>query len=218
MQDLKTVLTLGVIILFLYLLFQHQCNASKAKRTNKTNNEQDLDELNNMLEHMEDVNLPQNNEMGENNTHKNVSYADGNRGNNVNNANFDKYFNNESILTNNGNNDEFNPMDETNGNFSSYEQQEERKNNQDVSPADLFDPDRYLPKENYDDWLETQPDAIDVKNRHLINTVKPIGVISQTNRNASHDLRSAPPCPKFVVSPWQQSTIEPDTNIKAGSW
>jgi len=36
----------------------------------------------------------------------------------------------------------------------------------------------------------------------------------QTLKNASWDLRAAPPNPKFNVGPWLQSTIEPDYNIK----
>ena len=38
--------------------------------------------------------------------------------------------------------------------------------------------------------------------------------VGQSLKNATYDLRSAPPNPKFVVSPWQNSTIEPDYNIK----
>jgi len=43
-----------------------------------------------------------------------------------------------------------------------------------------------------------------------------IGVptINSTKRNAAHDIRGTIPCPKFVVSPWNNSTIEPDINIK----
>ena len=60
------------------------------------------------------------------------------------------------------------------------------------------------------------PDAISVKNRHLINISKPIGVntIGTSLRNPSHDIRGTPSCPKFVISPWLQSSIEPDHNLK----
>ena len=60
------------------------------------------------------------------------------------------------------------------------------------------------------------PEPISAKHRHLINVSRPVGVntIGNSLRNASWDLRGSPPCPKFVVSPWQQSTIEPDYNIK----
>ena len=81
---------------------------------------------------------------------------------------------------------------------------------------ELFKLDDLLPQEVHSDWFEVMPEPISVKNRHLINVSKPIGIntIGTSQKNASWDLRGSPPCPKFVVSPWLQSSIEPDTNIK----
>ena len=42
-----------------------------------------------------------------------------------------------------------------------------------------------------------------------------IDTIGQSRKNASHDLREAPTCPKFNTGPWNNSTIEPDYNIKS---
>ena len=42
-----------------------------------------------------------------------------------------------------------------------------------------------------------------------------IDTIGQSKKNASYDLREAPPCPKFTIGPWNNSTIEPDYNIKS---
>jgi hypothetical protein len=39
-----------------------------------------------------------------------------------------------------------------------------------------------------------------------------INTVGQTLRNANRQLRSEPPNPQSVVSPWLQSTIEPDIN------
>ena len=74
-----------------------------------------------------------------------------------------------------------------------------------------------LPKEVNNDWFDVQPEPVAVKNRHLINVTKPIGIntIGTSKKNASYDLRENVPCPKFTVSPWLQSSIEPDNNIKA---
>ena len=49
-----------------------------------------------------------------------------------------------------------------------------------------------------------------------VNTIEKIGVDTQgsSKKNASQDLRGNVPCPKFVISPWNNSTIDPDTNIK----
>ena len=41
-----------------------------------------------------------------------------------------------------------------------------------------------------------------------------VNTVGQSLKNPSYDLRAAPACPKFTVSPWGQSTIEPDFNIK----
>jgi hypothetical protein len=41
-----------------------------------------------------------------------------------------------------------------------------------------------------------------------------IDTVGQSRKNATYDLRAAPPNPKFVVSPWSNSTIEPDYNTK----
>ena len=38
--------------------------------------------------------------------------------------------------------------------------------------------------------------------------------VGSTKKNATYDLRGNVPCPKFSVSPWNNSTYEPDYNIK----
>jgi len=77
-----------------------------------------------------------------------------------------------------------------------------------------------LPNEVNKDWFETDFShaQVNVNNDNLVVTDKyVIGVntVGQSLKNPSYDLRSAPPCPKFTVSPWNQSTIEPDFNIKS---
>jgi hypothetical protein len=79
---------------------------------------------------------------------------------------------------------------------------------------EIFDPDDYLPHNKQHDWYEDIPEVIDVKNRHLINIYKQIDMNTIGTRfNQSIDIREAV-CPKFAVSPWLQSTSEPDTNVK----
>jgi len=58
-----------------------------------------------------------------------------------------------------------------------------------------------------------------IENENLLagaSTQSKIGIDTQgqTLKNASWDLRAAPPNPKFNVGPWNISTIEPDYNIK----
>jgi len=85
-----------------------------------------------------------------------------------------------------------------------------------MNDEDIFKSEEYLAKETNQNWFEVPPEPISIKNRHLINISRPIGVntIGNSLRNPSYDLRGSPPNPKFIVSPWMQSTIEPDLNIK----
>ena len=47
---------------------------------------------------------------------------------------------------------------------------------------------------------------------HLMQRNMPFGIntVAQSLRNPSYDLRSEAPNPQTVVSPWNQTTIEPD--------
>lgn len=136
-------------------------------------------------------------------------------------ADWDDYFDhNNNVIGNSqtGNNDRFLPMDESSGNLAIFKNKGRNTcgSNQNCEPEDLFDVDKYLPQEVNDDWFEVQPEPISVKNRHLINITKPIGIntIGTSLRNASYDVRGVPSSPKFAVSPWLNSSIEPDTNLK----
>jgi hypothetical protein len=79
-----------------------------------------------------------------------------------------------------------------------------------------------LPKSSKDDWFDMPYDnkqMMRIENENLLAgtaTQARIGIDTQgqTLKNASHDLRAAPPNPKFNVGPWFISTIEPDYNIK----
>ena len=74
-----------------------------------------------------------------------------------------------------------------------------------------------LPQEKEKDWFETI-ETVDVKNSHLINIYRPIGAntIGSTHKAAIYDIRGLDKavCPKFVVSPWLQSSYEPDRSSK----
>jgi hypothetical protein len=136
-------------------------------------------------------------------------------------SDWDSFFDhNNNVFSNSqtGENDKFLPVDETNGGFAVFKSKGRATcgSNQNCEPEDLFDVDKYLPQEVNDDWFEVQPEPISVKNRHLINITKPIGIntIGTSLRNASHDIRGAPSNPKTVISPFLNSSIEPDVNLK----
>lgn len=146
---------------------------------------------------------------------KRINYADGVRGN-FGNSEWMQYFDQVSDLTNNIDqykNDNFQPNEAPN-NAQAMQRLYNKKGLE--KPEDMFDADKFLPKDIRDDWFEVMPEPISVKNRHLINITRSIGIntIGSSLRNPSLDIRGAPSNPKFTVSPWCQSTIEPDINIK----
>lgn len=76
-----------------------------------------------------------------------------------------------------------------------------------------------LPKDVNKDWFETDFSnaQVNVDDNNLVVTdryIVGVNTVGQSLKNASYDLRAAPPNPKMTVSPWLQSTIEPDFNIK----
>jgi hypothetical protein len=77
----------------------------------------------------------------------------------------------------------------------------------------------YLPKEINDDWFNTDFSQAKFKlnDDKLINTEKyiiGINTVGQSLKNASYDIRGSINVPKFSVSPWNNSTTEPDYNLK----
>lgn len=152
--------------------------------------------------------------------YKKSSYSGARRGS-LGPSEWDAYFDHNNNIIGNaqtGDNDKFLPMDESNGEFAVFKSGGRATcgSNQNCQPEDLFDVDKYLPQEVNDDWFEVQPEPISVKNRHLINITKPIGIntIGSSMRNASYDIRGTPACPKFIVSPWNNSNIDGDVNLK----
>jgi hypothetical protein len=99
-----------------------------------------------------------------------------------------------------------------NNQFTNTTDRVQNKNSQ----SNLFDLNNLMPQQTNPDWFEVIPDPISVNNRHLINVTRPVGIntVGTSLRNPSYDIRGSPACPKFVVSPWNQSSIDPDINLK----
>ena len=77
----------------------------------------------------------------------------------------------------------------------------------------------FLPNEINDEWFETDFSLAkyQLNDDKLINTERyiiGINTVGQSLKNASYDIRGTIPNPKFVVSPWGNSTYEPDFNLK----
>jgi hypothetical protein len=94
------------------------------------------------------------------------------------------------------------------------------KNNQypkDCFPKDQLTPEELLPGDANSTWAQVNPAGQgELGDQNFLNAGYHVGVntVGQTLRNANTQLRSEPPNPQHKVSPWLQSTIEPDTNRK----
>jgi len=89
------------------------------------------------------------------------------------------------------------------------------------TPSDIkdqFDSNKMLPNEIEQDWFDVEPllTTKKIRGTHLLHPKVHMGVntVGSSLRNGTHDLRGDIPNPKIYVSPWLNSTIEPDTNIK----
>lgn len=146
--------------------------------------------------------------------YKRSNYIEGKRGNSDMNM-MDDFFENGTtshLAQNHPTNDAFGPHDIVTEQYAGY-----KPGQKPPSDEDMYDITNYQPKEQKSDWFDILPEPVSVKNRHLINVTRPIGVntISSTLKNPSYDIRGTPPCPKYTASPWNQSSIEPDTNMKS---
>lgn len=88
----------------------------------------------------------------------------------------------------------------------------------DCYPKDQLTPKDLLPQDPNSTWAQVNPSGQgELKDQNFLNAGYHVGIntVGQTLRNANLQLRSEPPNPQMKVSPWQQSTIEPDTNRRA---
>jgi hypothetical protein len=140
--------------------------------------------------------------------YKKVSYA-GNVRDQSGTQNLDDFFDIGNPLNENENADYY-PNDEGNA-LAAYSGSPRKE----LSDEEKFNASALLPKEEKQDWFDdVTPQKI--KNRHLINIYRPIGVntVITSRKNPSLDLRGNPVNPKTFVSPFLNSSIEPDVNAR----
>lgn len=80
-------------------------------------------------------------------------------------------------------------------------------------PKDTLKSSDLLPGDANSVWAQVNPSGQgSLGDQNLLNSSYHIGIntVGQTLRNASHQLRSEYPNPQIKVSPWMQTTIEPD--------
>lgn len=126
---------------------------------------------------------------------------------------------------NNGESEELVQPGEALGNNSDYEAVDSEdvnntKDNQypkDCFPKDQLNPEDLLPTDDSSKWAQVNPKAPgELGDQNFLEAGHHIGVntVGQTLRNANMQIRSEPPNPQMKVSPWLQTTIEPDSNRK----
>ena len=84
-------------------------------------------------------------------------------------------------------------------------------------PKEMLTPEELKPQDNSSLWAQVNPEGEgSLKGRSFLQAGHHIGIntVGQTMRNANLQLRSEPPNPQVLVSPWNQTTIEPDVNRK----
>ena len=85
----------------------------------------------------------------------------------------------------------------------------------DCFPRDKLTPEDLLPGDSNSQWAKVNPSGQgELKDQNFLDAGYHVGVntVGQTLRNANLQIRSEPPNPQVKVSPWLQTTIEPDTN------
>lgn len=86
----------------------------------------------------------------------------------------------------------------------------------DCFPKDKLTADDLLPKDAANNkWAQVNPAGQgELKNKNFLTAGYHVGVntIGSTLRNSNMQLRSEPPNPQSKVSPWNQTTINPDLN------
>jgi hypothetical protein len=81
------------------------------------------------------------------------------------------------------------------------------------SRGTISDPADLLPKDTNSQWAQLNPaGGADFKNVNLLKAGYNIGIdtVGSSLRNANLQVRSEPPNPTTIVSPWLNTTIEPD--------
>lgn len=82
-------------------------------------------------------------------------------------------------------------------------------------PKDVLNSADLLPRDANSLWAQVAPNGQGaLTDQNFLTAGYHIGIntVGQTLRNANRQLRSEPPNPQVKVSPWNQTTVEPDIN------
>ena len=93
----------------------------------------------------------------------------------------------------------------------------ESMTNQGCFPKEQLTAQELLPNNESSTWAQVNPSGSgNLKDKNFLQAGHHIGInsVGQTLRNSNLQLRSEPPNPQVIVSPWMQTTINPDMNRK----
>jgi len=151
------------------------------------------------------------NTVNNNNNNNNVNASLGDGDENVSFKNLDE--SPKNIVSNEGVNNN------SNGNTrNEQENQEMGRLPSECYPKDTLTPDDLLPQDANSTWAQTVPAGQgSLGDQNFLNAGFHVGIntVGQSLRNANLQLRSEPANPQVKVSPWLQTTIEPDVNRRA---
>ena len=112
----------------------------------------------------------------------------------------------------NGEDNSSNDMD-----YLSMDENFKNERNNSNFPKEQLNADDLLPNDDSSLWAQVNPSGEgSLKDRNFLQSGYHIGIntVGQTLRNANQQLRSEPANPQVKVSPWLQTTIEPDMGRK----
>jgi hypothetical protein len=124
----------------------------------------------------------------------------------------------ESTMMPSGSNPEAEPYNPEYSDYASIEGNVPEVPSSECYPKDILSPEELLPKDAQSQFAENTPSSQGaLEDQNYLNAGFHIGVntVGQSLRNANRQIRSEPPNPQVKVSPWLQSTIEPDINRRS---
>jgi len=107
---------------------------------------------------------------------------------------------------------------EPNASYKALNEDDELVGGADCFPKDKLAAQELLPTDANSQWAKVNPDGQgELGDQNFLTAGYHLGVntVGQSLRNANLQIRSEPANPQVKVSPWQQSTIEPDNNRKS---
>jgi hypothetical protein len=216
MQDfLKIFLVLLVAGLLYYLVFSYYKKKNNMERYTKQNA---TEKYTNQVANNALVN---NNASVNNNAlvNNNASINNNASVNNVTNAVNNNTANTQNYLGCQDNDRKFEAYDPVGaGEYQQVGQQDNTANNnapKDCFPKDQLAPSELLPANTQSQWANVNPNSQgNLGDQNFLSAGYHFGTdtVGQSLRNANRQLRSEPANPQVKVSPWNQTSIEPDIN------